>query len=140
MRKKGLLITIFMIIAFVVIPMSVYAQGLEDLESLPYDPTQVTTLGIILNVISLIISILIAIYMYKDAENRGKSGILWGIIGFCCGCIGLIIWLIIRPPIQQAPPPGYYPPPQQPGYPPQQQYYPPPQQPGYPPQQQPPPR
>jgi hypothetical protein len=133
MRKTGLIIVILVLMAFAVIPMAVQAQDVEDFDALPYNPAEATTIGIILNVISLVISIVIAIFMYKDAEKRGKSGILWGIIGFCCGCIGLIIWLIIRPPIQQGPPQGYYPPPQQQGYPPQQQQ-------GYPPQQQYPPR
>jgi hypothetical protein len=136
MRKTGLITIILVLLAFAVIPMAVQAQDFDDM---PYDPTATdTVMAIAINVISLVISIIIAIFMYKDAEKRGKSGILWGIIGFCCGCIGLILWLIIRPPIQQAPPPGYYPPPQQPGYPPQQPGYP-PQQGQYPPPQQPPP-
>ena len=129
MRKRVLITAVLVLLAFAVIPLAVSAQ---DIDEMPYDPTAVDAMGIVLNIISLVISILIAVYMYKDAEKRGKSGILWGIIGFCCGCIGLIIWLIVRPPIPQAPPPGYYPPP---GQPPQ---YPPPQQPGYPPQQPPP--
>jgi predicted nucleic acid-binding Zn ribbon protein len=36
--------------------------------------------------------------MYKDAEKRGKSGVLWLIIGLLFGLIGLIVWLIVRPP------------------------------------------
>ncbi|UCF08373.1 MAG: hypothetical protein JSW28_01395 [Thermoplasmata archaeon] len=134
MRKTALITAILVVLALAVIPLTVSAQEVDEY----YDPTA-GAVSWILNIISLVISILIAIFMYKDAEKRGKSGILWGIFGFCCGCIALIIWLIVRPPIPQAPPPGYYPPPQQP-------YYPPPQQPGYPPQQpqypppQPPPR
>jgi hypothetical protein len=132
MRKKGLITIILVLLAIATIPMAVQAQ---DFEEMPYDPTAATALGMVLNIVGLVIAILIVIFMYKDAEKRGKSGILWAIIGCLCGCIGLIIWLIIRPPIQQAPPPGYYPPPQpgypppQPGYPPQQGQYPPPQQP-----------
>jgi len=75
-----------------------------------------------------IIFILIAIWVYRDAEKRGKSGVLWLIVVILLGLIGIIIWLIVRPPIQQTPPPqyGYMPPPQYPPqYPPQQ----PPQQP-----------
>jgi heme/copper-type cytochrome/quinol oxidase subunit 4 len=132
MRKKGLMTAVLLLIAFTAIPMAVQAQEETDYEYplLPFAGTML----IIINIISLVIAILICVFMYKDAEKRGKSGVLWAIIGFFCGCIGLIIWLIVRPPIQQAPPPGYYPPPQQPGYPPQQPGYP-PQQPGYPPQQ-----
>lgn len=134
MKKTVLITATLLLITFVAIPMAVSAQ---DVDELPYDPTSENTWAIIFNVISLIISIIIAIYMYKDAEKRGKSGILWGIIGFCCGCIGLIIWLLIRPPIQRGPPQGYYPPQQpQPYYPQQQRGYPPQQQ--YPPRQPPP--
>ena len=128
MRKTGLITVILVLIGFAIIPMAVQAQSLDDLESLPFNPTEATTIGYIINAISLILMIVIAIFMYKDAEKRGKSGIVWGIIGFCCSCIGLVIWLLVRPPIMQGPPAGYYPPPQQ--------QYPPPQQ--YPPRQPPP--
>ena len=55
-----------------------------------------------------IIFILIAIWVYRDAEKRGSSGALWLIIVILLGIIGIIIWLIVRPPIggkptQQAP-------------------------------------
>lgn len=46
-----------------------------------------------------IIFIAIAIWVYKDAEKRGSSGALWLIIVILLGIIGIIIWLIIRPPI-----------------------------------------
>ena len=54
---------------------------------------------IVLYIISFVIAILIAIYMYKDAEARGKSGIVWGIIGCICSLCGLVIWLLVRPPV-----------------------------------------
>jgi hypothetical protein len=40
---------------------------------------------------------LVAIWVYKDAEKRGKSGALWLIIVLLFGILGLIIWLIVRP-------------------------------------------
>jgi hypothetical protein len=46
-----------------------------------------------------IIFIAIAIWVYKDAERRGKSGALWLIVVILLGLIGIIIWLIVRPPI-----------------------------------------
>jgi len=78
-----------------------------------------------------IIGILIAVWVYRDAEKRGKSGVLWLIVVILLNIVGVIIWLIVRPPIQQTPPPqyGYMPPPQ---YPPQ---YPPQQPPAQPPAQ-----
>jgi hypothetical protein len=44
----------------------------------------------------LVIAILIAVWVYRDAEKRGESGVLWLIIVLITGIIGLIIWLIIR--------------------------------------------
>ncbi len=53
----------------------------------------------ILPLIWFIIAIVIAIWVYRDAEKRGSSGALWLIIVIFTGLIGLIIWLIVRPPI-----------------------------------------
>ena len=53
----------------------------------------------ILPIIWFIIAILIAIWVYRDAEKRDSSGALWLIIVIFTGIIGLIIWLVVRPPI-----------------------------------------
>ncbi|MEA2054350.1 MAG: PLDc N-terminal domain-containing protein [Candidatus Thermoplasmatota archaeon] len=45
-----------------------------------------------------IISIAIAVWMYKDMEVRKENGALWLIIELLFPYIGLIIWLIVRPP------------------------------------------
>ena len=50
-------------------------------------------------VVMLVIGILIAIWVYKDAEKRGSSGALWLVIVIFTGIIGLIIWLVVRPPL-----------------------------------------
>ena len=47
-------------------------------------------------IIWLLFAIVIAVWVYKDAESRGESGVLWLIIALIAGIIGLIIWLIIR--------------------------------------------
>ena len=52
---------------------------------------------ILLPIIWFIISILISIWTYRDAESRGEEGILWLIIVLFTGIIGLVIWLIVRP-------------------------------------------
>ena len=46
-----------------------------------------------------IIFIVIAIWVYRDAEKRGSNGVLWLIIVIITGIIGIIIWLVVRPPI-----------------------------------------
>ena len=53
----------------------------------------------VLIAIPWIIWLILGIWVYKDAEKRGKSGILWFLIVFILGIIGIIIWLVVRPPI-----------------------------------------
>ncbi|MEM2146522.1 MAG: hypothetical protein QW279_14265 [Candidatus Jordarchaeaceae archaeon] len=43
-----------------------------------------------------IIGIILAIWVYRDAESRGENGALWLIIVLLLGLIGLIIYLIVR--------------------------------------------
>jgi hypothetical protein len=58
-------------------------------------------------IIPLIIAILVAIWLYKDAEKRGKSGVMWVILlllaslllSFIGFVIVLIVWFVTRPPI-----------------------------------------
>ncbi len=58
--------------------------------------------------IPLIIAILLCIWIYRDAEKRGKQGVLWVLLLILAtiflNIVGLIIvivvWLIVRPPIK----------------------------------------
>lgn len=86
-------------------------------------------------VVIFVVWIFVLIWVYRDAESRGKSGVLWLIVVLVGGIIGLIIWLVIRPPKLAYQPGGYYPPPPGGGYPP-----PPPPGYGYPPPPPPPPQ
>jgi putative membrane protein len=43
-----------------------------------------------------IIGILLCIWVYRDAESRGMSGVLWLIVVLVAGIIGLIIYLVVR--------------------------------------------
>ena len=52
-------------------------------------------------VIFFLIAIFLAVWVYKDAEKRGKSGALWLIIVLISGIIGLIIWFIVRPDMSE---------------------------------------
>lgn len=53
----------------------------------------------IIPIIMIIIGIVLAVWVYKDAEKRGSSGVLWLLIVLVTGIIGLIIWLVVRPSI-----------------------------------------
>ena len=101
-------------------------------------------LSCILPIVLIIIFILIAIWVYKDANSRGMNGVLWLIVVLMGTVAGLIIYLVIRkdhpvgsaprpevplmgypqsPPYYQYPPP-YYQYPQYPQTPPQYPQYP----------------
>jgi len=47
-------------------------------------------------VVWCIIGIILAVWVYRDAESRGMNGALWLIIVLLLGLIGLIIYLIVR--------------------------------------------
>jgi hypothetical protein len=47
-------------------------------------------------IIWCIIAIVLAVWVYRDAESRGENGALWLIIVILLGIIGLIIYLIVR--------------------------------------------
>jgi len=66
---------------------------------------------IIFLIVPLIIAILACIWIYKDAEKRGKSGALWVLLLIVASVVGnfigfiivIVIWLATRPPIGGAP-------------------------------------
>ncbi|MFB0559727.1 MAG: hypothetical protein ACETWM_00655 [Candidatus Lokiarchaeia archaeon] len=43
-----------------------------------------------------VIGIILAIWVYRDAQSRGMNGALWLIITILLGLIGLIIYLVVR--------------------------------------------
>jgi len=45
--------------------------------------------------ISLAIAITIAVVCYRIAEGKGRSGVLWGVIGFIFPIVGLIVILVL---------------------------------------------
>ncbi len=55
------------------------------------------TMCIIVGVIYLVISLIIASWMLRDSDKRGKSGAVWFLVGLILGIVGLIIWLLVRP-------------------------------------------
>lgn len=65
------------------------------------------TMCLIIVIIPLILGILLCIWIYKDAEKRGKSGAIWVIVlilaslflSFIGLIIVIVIWLATRPPI-----------------------------------------
>ncbi len=59
-----------------------------------------SAVGCLCSIIFFIIWLYLIFWVYKDAERRGSSGLLWVVLFFFFSWIALIIWLIVRGPIQ----------------------------------------
>ena len=95
MLKKVLLFGLCMMLFTGIIGNIVSAQDEWEDEWVPWAASGICCIAWI---IPIIIWIAIGVWLYKDAESRGKNGALWLIIGLIAGIIGLIIWLVVRPP------------------------------------------
>lgn len=67
---------------------------------LPYDPLGILG-GFMIIILALvvtwfIIAILVGIWVYKDAKKRDMNAAVWLLIVLLTGCIGCIIYLIVR--------------------------------------------
>jgi len=51
---------------------------------------------VILVVVFFIIGIALAVWVYKDAKKRDMNAAVWLLIVLLTGCIGCIIYLIVR--------------------------------------------
>ena len=75
-----------------------------QLQVIPFDPLGLGLfswgLSCICWLVFFIIWLYLIVWIYRDAERRGSSGVLWAILFFFLSWIALIIWLIVRGPIQ----------------------------------------
>ncbi len=53
-------------------------------------------LPIILAIVWFVIAIAVAIWVYKDAKKRDMNAAVWLLIVLVTGCIGCIIYLVVR--------------------------------------------
>ena len=99
-KKMAIIITV--ILLFTTISSIASAQQYNDFDFEDIAPgLGAACCGIV--AVMWIIWLLIAIWVYKDAEKRRKSGIVWFLVVFILGIIGIIIWFLVRPPITEAP-------------------------------------
>ena len=56
----------------------------------------IVMLIVILGVVFFIIGIALAVWVYKDAKKRDMNAAVWLLIVLLTGCIGCIIYLIVR--------------------------------------------
>lgn len=61
---------------------------------------------LIIPLIVLVISLIIGVWMYKDAQRRGNpQAVLWLILGILFNVVGLLIYLAVRKSNAAPPPP-----------------------------------
>jgi uncharacterized membrane protein YozB (DUF420 family) len=51
---------------------------------------------IIAYIIFFVVAILLTVWVYKDAKKRDANAGNWLFVVLCFGCIGIIIYLIVR--------------------------------------------
>ena len=51
---------------------------------------------IVLVIVWFVVALLIAIWVYKDAKKRDMNAAVWLLIVLVTGCIGCIIYLVVR--------------------------------------------
>ncbi len=129
---KWMVIFTLCVIGLLLFTSSALAQGLDDENEKreSEDNLDWVFFGVIcvVYIVIFIVFILVAIWVYRDANKRGMNGTLWLIVVLVASIIGLIIYLVIRRdhPVGSAPyggyPPGAFPPG---GYPPPPGQYPP---------------
>jgi len=59
------------------------------------------SLWIVLIILWFVIAIIIAVWVYRDATDRGQNGVLWVIIVLILSVVGLLIWLARRPKMKK---------------------------------------
>ena len=74
---------------------------LEQLTLIPIEQDEVLwflLLGsvFLIPLVWFIIGLVLCIWVYRDAEKRGMSGVMWLIIVLITSFIGLIIYLVVR--------------------------------------------
>ncbi len=78
----------------------IYTPELESSDYTKSSESSNFALGIfvlIFILVMFIVGIYILVWVVKDANKRGISGTLWGILVFFLGIIGLILYFILRP-------------------------------------------
>lgn len=85
-----------------------FKSNYTDMEMMfQYYPDMIGGLiGIIIGavIVILFISVVLMVWVYRDAQKRNMNAVVWLLIVFFVGCFGWVIYLMVREPMQpQAP-------------------------------------
>ena len=53
--------------------------------------------------LGLVLTVSLLVWAYRDAERRGHSGVLVAILVAVTGFVGALVWLLVRPPLDDTP-------------------------------------
>lgn len=88
-----------------------FSEFLDGLFAMAFCSSCVGVL-VVISLLPLLISVLLAIWMYRDARLRGDpNAVVWALLGLMFNVIGWLIYLIVRGNGQQRPPVAVQPPP-----------------------------
>jgi len=46
--------------------------------------------------VSLLIAVAVAYYLYTDAKKTGRNPVIWGLLGFFFSLISLVVYLVLK--------------------------------------------
>ena len=98
MKKMSIITLIGFLIVISITSIIVSAQTYPSFTSTD-DFLWIPALICVVYIVIFIVWLMVAIWVYRDANSRGENGVLWLLIVLVSGLIGLIIWFVIRPPI-----------------------------------------
>ena len=96
-HRKTAVCILALLLLLLCAPLALAQNNLPDVPANAETPT-----GLIIGctcaffIVALAINIAILVWVYKDAQARGAEPMLWLILVFFTGLIGLIIWLCVR--------------------------------------------
>ncbi len=96
-------ITPLIVAPFGLLSGALHSLRLPDIETIHFGPSLVRLSNSMFSIALLIIWIFVIVWVYRDAERRGMSGILWALLVLIGNIIGLLIYLIVRSGGIQAP-------------------------------------
>ena len=88
---RSVLVSLFAAALFLLLPLSALAQDNGGAAGLIGG-----TIGCLFSLIGLAVWIAVTVWVYRDAQSRGENAILWALLTFFLGLIGLVIWLVVR--------------------------------------------
>ena len=90
----AMMVMMVCLISFAIFPMMGEGQYTDQSDSSEDEFVFIIMCGVIIG--TIVVSVLIGIWVYRDANSRGMEGVLWLIVVLVGSLVGLIIYLIVR--------------------------------------------